>query len=79
MTLKGRIAMLEAAQSARELDCYARFLAERYHQPVADVRQELEAILARHQAGERPALSPKELQQAEELRQEVQAWETSQV
>ena len=76
MTLKSRVATLEAALYERELDRCARFLAERYHEPVAEVRREIEAILARRQAGGEP-LSPEELQQAEEVRQEIDAWENN--
>jgi hypothetical protein len=77
MSMKTRLAALEAAQYERELDRNSRFLAERYHQPVAEVRQEIEAIIARREAGGGPPLFQEELQQVEELRQEVDAWEAN--
>ena len=76
MSLKTRLAILEAANYERELDQCSRFLAERYRRPVAEVRQELEAILARRQAEGGP-LSPEELQRAEAVRQEMDTWEGS--
>jgi hypothetical protein len=77
MTLKTRLATLEAAQYERELDRHARFLAERYHLAVAEVRREIEAILARRQAEGGPPLSAEELKRAEELRHEIDEWEAN--
>jgi hypothetical protein len=76
MSMKTRLAALEVANYERELDRCARFLAERYHEPVVKVRQEIEAILARRQARGEP-LSSEELQQVERVRQEMDAWEAN--
>jgi hypothetical protein len=76
MTLKSRIATLEVAQYEQELDRCVRYLAEKYRRPAAEVREELEAIARRREAEGGP-LSPDELKQAEEVRQEMDAWEAN--
>jgi hypothetical protein len=75
MSMKTRLGALEAEYHERELDRCARFLAERHGLPVTEIRQEIKAVIARRQAGGNPPLSPEELQQAEELRQQVDTWE----
>jgi hypothetical protein len=77
VSLKTRLAVLEAQCYERELDRCARFLAERYHEPTSEVRREIEEILARRQAEGGPPLSPEELQQAKELRTEIDGWEAN--
>jgi hypothetical protein len=73
MSMKTRLAVLEAANYERELDLYSRFLAERHCVSAVQARQEIKEILARRQAEGRE-LSPEELRGAEELRQEVEQW-----
>ena len=75
MSLKTRLAVLEAAFHARELDRYSRFFSERYHQPYTEVWQEIEATVARRKAEGDPPLSPEQLQELQELRQEMDEWE----
>ena len=77
MSLKTRLAVLEAAHNERELDRCARYLAECYRQPYTEVRQEIEAIVARRQAEGSPSLSPAEQLELEEMRREMQQWENS--
>jgi hypothetical protein len=76
VSLQTRVAVLEAALHERELDLCSRFLADRYRVPVAEVRQEIQELLARRQAEGR-VLSPAEIKQAKELRQEMEQWESS--
>jgi hypothetical protein len=75
MSLKTRLAFLEAVNYEQELDRYARFLVEHHHGgSVADVRQQIKELVTRRKA-EGTVLSPEELKQAEDLGRQVDAWE----
>jgi hypothetical protein len=76
VTLKTRLIALEAAHDEAEIDRYASFLAARYQVSVIETRQAIKELLARRQAEGR-VLSPEEIKQAGELRQEMAEWEAS--
>jgi hypothetical protein len=75
MSLKTRLARVEAAHTAAQLDRYARFAAHRYRLPFDEVRQEIEAKALALRADPTRLDDPELRQQAAVLQQEIDEWE----